>query len=237
MSVTSINIGNFVNDGLGDDLRTAFQKVNDNFRSLSNEIAVVGQNIGTGAHIFKQKTNYKLELRTISGSSNVTVTENADDIVISSPLQNNITRIVTDNGNIDVINPSTAITFQSGNNMAITKNGNTVRFDAALISTQLESDLDLNGYTINGQGNINLNNYLPTILGTGVMSAPTALFGTLNGVVADDLVSGVFDYNFGPVRIANGFKTITEFLFSQLEWEFGSVTSPADTELDLGSII
>jgi hypothetical protein len=237
MSVTSINIGNFVNDGLGDDLRTAFQKVNANFTSLSNEIAVIGQNIGTGAGIYKQKTAYKLELKSITHGSNVTVTENANDIQIDSPLQNNITRIITDNGNLDIINPSTAITFQSGNNMAITKNGNTVRFDAALVTTQLENDLDLNGYSITGFGNINLNNYIPTVLGTGVVSAPSALFGTFNGVGADDLVSGVFDYSFGPINLANGFRTTTEFLFSQLEWDFGSVTNAADTVLDLGTII
>ena len=28
MAIQTINIGNVVNDGLGDDLRTAFQKVN-----------------------------------------------------------------------------------------------------------------------------------------------------------------------------------------------------------------
>ena len=38
MTVQNINIGNQVNDGLGDDLRTAFEKVNANFISLGAEL-------------------------------------------------------------------------------------------------------------------------------------------------------------------------------------------------------
>ena len=32
--IQTINIGNLVNDGTGDDLRTAFEKVNSNFTNL-----------------------------------------------------------------------------------------------------------------------------------------------------------------------------------------------------------
>ena len=34
MAIQTINIGQNVNDGTGDDLRTAFDKVNDNFTYL-----------------------------------------------------------------------------------------------------------------------------------------------------------------------------------------------------------
>lgn len=36
MAIETINLGNYANDGTGDDLRTAFQKVNDNFVTLNN---------------------------------------------------------------------------------------------------------------------------------------------------------------------------------------------------------
>ena len=36
MAIQTINIGNIVNDKLGDDLRTAFQKVNANFSALKS---------------------------------------------------------------------------------------------------------------------------------------------------------------------------------------------------------
>lgn len=48
MSLQTINLGNYANDGTGDDLRTAFQKVNDNFLYLTAEASVVNaNNLGT----------------------------------------------------------------------------------------------------------------------------------------------------------------------------------------------
>ena len=46
-NIQTINIGNLVNDGLGDDLRTAFQKVNANFTSLNGELSITGSNLGS----------------------------------------------------------------------------------------------------------------------------------------------------------------------------------------------
>lgn len=48
MNIQTINIGGYANDGTGDDLRTAFQKVNSNFTALQNDVNVVnGENLGT----------------------------------------------------------------------------------------------------------------------------------------------------------------------------------------------
>lgn len=41
MAIEIINLGNAVNDGTGDDLRTAFQKTKNNFDELGNLITVV----------------------------------------------------------------------------------------------------------------------------------------------------------------------------------------------------
>ena len=48
MAIQEINIGNIVNDGLGDDLRTAFQKVNANFSDLDAQLRITGLNVVTG---------------------------------------------------------------------------------------------------------------------------------------------------------------------------------------------
>lgn len=65
-----INLGNIVNDGTGDDLRTAFEKVKFNFAYLyTNGYAPVSaENIGSsGLEIFKQKnTNNNLEIRKLN---------------------------------------------------------------------------------------------------------------------------------------------------------------------------
>lgn len=44
MSIQTINLGNYANDGTGDDLRTAFEKVNSNLVELFS--TVYGANVG-----------------------------------------------------------------------------------------------------------------------------------------------------------------------------------------------
>jgi hypothetical protein len=65
-----INLGNVVNDGTGDDLRTAFEKVKTNFEYLYNNgfAPVTGENVGSsGLGIFKQKnTDSNLEFRKLN---------------------------------------------------------------------------------------------------------------------------------------------------------------------------
>jgi len=60
-TIQTINIGNIVNDGLGDDLRTAFQKVNANFATLNTDLTITASNLGTvGEPVFKQKSGVAL---------------------------------------------------------------------------------------------------------------------------------------------------------------------------------
>lgn len=65
MSIDLINIGNVVNDGLGDDLRTAFEKVNANFVDLESQIGSTGANVGTGAGIFKNRVGGVLNFKSL----------------------------------------------------------------------------------------------------------------------------------------------------------------------------
>lgn len=65
MSMNLINIGNVVNDGLGDDLRTAFEKVNANFSDLQEQIGVVGFNVGSGFGIFKDRVAGRLNFKSL----------------------------------------------------------------------------------------------------------------------------------------------------------------------------
>lgn len=69
-AIQTINIGNYSNDGTGDDLRTAFQKVNANFSALSSEVTIanatnLGGVVDNGAGIFAQRTDANLEFKTL----------------------------------------------------------------------------------------------------------------------------------------------------------------------------
>ena len=59
MASTKINVGRIVNDGLGDDLRTAFLKINDNFESVDDQLGITltygATNVGNGVEVFKRK--------------------------------------------------------------------------------------------------------------------------------------------------------------------------------------
>lgn len=82
MTIETINIGNYANDGTGDDLRTAFEKVNGNFTLLDNRDVTAGTNLGTGEQVFKQKTNTVFEFRSLVAGSNITLTTDGNTITI-----------------------------------------------------------------------------------------------------------------------------------------------------------
>ena len=67
MSMKVINIGNYTNDGTGDDLRTAFQKVNDNFYELQLQGGQANtiSNIGLGVPLYKEKIGVDLRLKSL----------------------------------------------------------------------------------------------------------------------------------------------------------------------------
>jgi hypothetical protein len=145
MAIQTINIGNLVNDGLGDDLRTAFRKVNENFTELNASLTVTASNIGTiGEGIFKQKTGANLEFKNLIPGTKITLDGGADFIRINSSQPDAFTSITTNFGAITASNtadPATntlGITIQgaplytvptvgqTGRNIRVTKTANKV---------------------------------------------------------------------------------------------------------------
>jgi hypothetical protein len=99
MTVQTINIGNQVNDGLGDDLRTAFQKVNANFGELSAQLTITASNIGvTGAGVFKEKVGADLRFKNLVSGTKMLLNNTADAIIINNTAPDAFTRIDTDAG-------------------------------------------------------------------------------------------------------------------------------------------
>jgi len=82
----NINIGTYANDGSGDDLRTAFTKVNANFTLINSQLGVTNAaNIeGAGEGIFAGKTDNELRFKKITGSGGVTVTSTSSTVNIEA---------------------------------------------------------------------------------------------------------------------------------------------------------
>jgi hypothetical protein len=86
MTIQTINLGNYANDGTGDDLRTAFEKVNRNFTELYAETGVVGGvNVGTGTGVLKDKNGVNLEFKSLTSSdSSISITSDSNTVNLTA---------------------------------------------------------------------------------------------------------------------------------------------------------
>jgi hypothetical protein len=99
MTIQPINIGNVVNDGLGDDLRTAFEKVNANFTDLSTQLTITATNIGDiGVGLFKEKIGADLRFKKLVSGTKMLLNENTDTITVNNTAPDAFIRFDTDAG-------------------------------------------------------------------------------------------------------------------------------------------
>ena len=224
MAIQEINIGNLVNDGTGDDLRTAFNKVNANFTSLSNELAVTGQNLGSGSSIFVEKTNNILKLRSIAAGPNISVTQNTDDITIGTTLQNVFSSIVTNNGTAVSTTANDTLQLLEGANVNIQTSGKSITISADLVNAQLTGPLDLNGQSITGTGTIDI---------AGAVTS-TNFIGNYGGAGQASILNALFNNDFGGIN-ANP-QNAVQALYQISDYDYGTILAPSDNSVDLGTI-
>jgi hypothetical protein len=106
MAIQTINIGNQVNDGLGDDLRTAFQKVNANFTDLNASLTITASNLGTtGKGIFKEKVDSDLKFKSLVEGNYITIDDSSSSVlVIANSMPDSFYKIDTDSGTLEAKN-------------------------------------------------------------------------------------------------------------------------------------
>jgi len=135
MPIQTIDLGNYANDGTGDDLRTAFEKVNYNFNQISLQNVSDGANLGNGVAVLASKISGVLNFKTLVAGNNTTITSNATTITISTGggflfedlnLNNNS---IIGNGNINIngnltIGNNGTVNLGSVNNVKISGGAN-----------------------------------------------------------------------------------------------------------------
>jgi hypothetical protein len=200
MTIQTVNLGSYANDGTGDDLRTAFTKVNDNTAELDLTRVVSAANLGLGAEIFKEKVDKNLQLRKINAGINITVTQNANDITIATP--DSINNLVEDTspqlgGNLDLNNLNilgtgnieingVVIADEFTGNVVVRNNSLTI--EAYNTITSDYNSVSLNGLTFNGNNKLSSGiNNISTFPGDGlvVSSDLQLVLYSNNGVLVD----------------------------------------------------
>ena len=180
-TVQTINIGNLVNDGLGDDLRTAFQKVNANFASLVTTFNVSAANAQEiGAKVYKETVDSVLIFRNLVAGNKIAITEYNDSIQINCTQPDAFLRIDGNNGSILSTN-NTAVTIQGGSNITTTANGQYLT---------IETNIDLNSVLLGFDFGPISGPYSTTL--QILASAANVDFGTF-------LLPGPFDVDFGAI--------------------------------------
>ena len=148
--VQKINIGNIVNDGLGDDLRTAFQKVNANFAELDAGLTITASNLGLiGETVFVRKYNNNLEFKRLIAGNKITLDSSPDVITINTTSPDAFTKITT---NIGVVEASSNqnITIQGGSSTRVIADGPVITVDTSYNLDNIFQTLDFG--PINGVG-------------------------------------------------------------------------------------
>jgi hypothetical protein len=243
MAIREINIGFIANDGTGDDIRTAFAKINENFTFIDQNLGLdnTALNVGqTGEGIFKQKVEGELQFKKLEAGNGISLTGNENTIVLEATSAGSLT--ISDGTTTDAVQVGAdTLTFVGGTNIttSVTDNAVTINSSAASISQdpnpQLGADLDLNGNNIVGSGNINING---TISATTVNSNLTGdVTGNVTGNVYDidvrELESALTSFDFGPI---NGqFDTVIPYLLAQIDLDQGQINQPDVIGPDFGT--
>jgi hypothetical protein len=212
MTLQVINLGNVANDGRGDDLRVAFQKVNANFAALVIDAAdTTGTNLGSlGARVFKEVTNNDMKFRRLVAGYNMNVIETDNTIEFSMSGANNII-IVSDTGSLIAV-PGGTVNIVGGEGISVTANENTktLTIVGGLVNETtpaLSANLDADGNSIT-----NINN--------------------INGTNWDNMVGKLFNLDFGA--IPNSFNNMLDFIVRFVDVDMGTIVAPSTYIVDMG---
>ena len=186
MTQQTINIGTVANDGTGDDLRTAMQKVNLNFTELYGASPLTSSISIEGNHIYVNDSNANLKL-SASGTgaielegiqirdNRIEATRSNDDLVLSASGTGDIVAgAVRIHGTTISADDSTKITFNEAVDITGTLTVGTIANGAGSVEIL---NLDTNNISSSDSSVINVNDGL-LVTGSLQVNGSLGFFGT-----------------------------------------------------------
>ena len=222
MAIQLINLGTYANDGTGDDLRVAFEKVNSNFTEIDTLSITNAVNLGAGQGLFAGKQGSpllgdNLTFKSLVAGSNITLTASGTEVVITSQFNT-----LTQNLNLNSNN------ITGTGNISITGS-----IDLAGGNLQVGNNL-----TVNGQSNLGPIGRVKIFGG----STGQVLTTTGNGELAWSSTGTDVDWDFGtlgsgeisePGGIA---ATPIQYFLMTIDVDMGTISSPSPVTIDLGGL-
>ena len=225
MTQQTINIGTVANDGTGDDLRVAMQKVNDNFTELYGASPVTAQITISGNEISSNTTNANLKL-TASGTgviefegvqirdNHIEATRSNDDLILSASgtgdivagairvhgttISSDDSTKITINEAVDVTGTLTVGTITNGSNAVEILN-----IDTNTISSSDSTAIQIND-AVNISGILSANTIDTNTISSNDSSAVTISDNLqVNGTLTATSITGVTTLNSSDVTDGN----------------------------------
>jgi hypothetical protein len=239
MAIQTINIGAVANDGTGDNIREAFQKINSNFEYLEINLGIdnTALNVGNtnGIGIFKQKEDGQFKFKKLLAGTGITLdnTTDPDTIEITSGIVGDL-NVAADNGTTNVVLGTDTFTINGGTNITTTLVGDTLTIDSQATSLSqdtnptLGGNLDLNNNDITGTGNINITGSVTASAFIGNLTGNVT--GLVNGLDIRDIESELTSFDFGP--LGGTYTRVIPYLLSQTVIDMGTFNNPSPTSID-----
>jgi hypothetical protein len=224
-----VYVGQVANDGTGDDLRTAFDKINNNFLYLGNRLGTdpSGANVGaTGESVFKEVVDFQYRFRKIGADGNLRV------------------RLVGDVVTLD-FRPNSAVDFY-GNNITNAGSVTATSFTGPLTGNVTGTVTGNAGSVTNGV----YTNGNQTIDGFKTFTQPITglLSGNVTGLIrspnetdyvdVSDLERRINTFDYGvinPVGL-NSFKDPIRYYLYVVGTDMGTFNNPSEFGIDAGTI-
>ena len=216
MAIQALNIGLIANDGTGDNLREAFAKINNNFNDLDTRAANIdAANVGTGVYTYNDEAGEnQLRFRGLAvdpeyaDTIGLRYSEDFQTIYIQG---RTASYRITDGTTTIARSVEQVLTFNGtgGANITADNNTATLTIDSQIFNEsnpRLSVALDANNNNV-----INVNK--------------------LNDIEVSEMEKA-FGWNFGDISFYR--TSIWDWFINTIDIDFGTVTDPAQEEVDFG---